>query len=115
MGSQRLDPKTGQLILTAKKCNHGVRRDERGNTGCEECYENHSTSSYLLGISEGFKQVSADLNARAGKAFSAGRDSEANMLRELAKELLKTSESRREDQKKHDLDFPNDPAPISLA
>jgi hypothetical protein len=111
MGSQTLNKKTGQLILTEQKCGHGVLKDARGNTGCEECYENRCTSSYLLGIAVGFEQASADLLGRAGKAFSAGRDTEANMYRELSKELDKVAEERREDQKKHDREYGDDPSP----
>ena len=108
MGSQTLDKKTGQLVLTDKKCSHGVRKDARGNTGCEECYENRCTDSYLLGIAVGFEQASADLLARAGKAFSAGRDTEANLYRELSKELDKVAEARRKDKEKHSHEYGED-------
>jgi len=102
MGSQTLDEKTGQLITTLHKCAHGLFKDRRGNTGCEECYEDNQTSSYLLGIAVGFEQASADFSKRAGEAFSAGRDSEAKLFRDLAKEMMKTSEAKRADQEKHD-------------
>ena len=105
MGSQTLDSKTGQLILTKDKCGHGVFKDRRGNTGCEQCYENASTSSYLLGIAVGFEQVSALLSERAGKAFTKGLDAEASKLRDLSGEMAKLAESRREDQKKHDQEY----------
>lgn len=105
MGSQSLDKKTGQPILTKDKCGHGVFKDGRGNTGCEECYENNATSSYLLGIAVGFEQASADLSKRAGEAFSAGDDAKATLYRDLSKELAKIAVSRREDQKKHDQEY----------
>lgn len=105
MGSQTLDKKTGQLILTKDKCGHGVFKDRRGNTGCEECYENKATSSYLLGIAVGFEQAAGDLLKRAGEAFSDGDDDKAKLYRDLSKELAKTAESRRSDQKKHDQEY----------
>lgn len=102
MGSQTLDEKTGQLILTDKKCGHGVFKDRRGNTGCERCYENRCTSSYLLGIAVGFEQASASMLERAGQEFSKGNDDAAKLFRELSKELAAVSTLRRKDQKKHD-------------
>lgn len=101
MGSQTLDEKTGQAILTKKKCPHGLFCDERGNNACERCMEHGRTGSYLLGISTGWEQVHKLYAQRAGEAYAAGQDEKAKLLRDLATEAKKTDEARRKDYDRH--------------
>lgn len=104
MGKQTLG-KNGQVILTSKRCPHGVFRDDRGNSACEECYDNRQTSSYLLGIAAAFEEMVLQFTKRAGEEFSAGKDDRAQFYRELAKEAEAHAKSRRQDQVKHDKTF----------
>lgn len=106
MGKQTLDKKGQPIIVPDKDCPHGIHGDDRGNNACEECSENSATSSYLLGIAVGFEQAAAGLLEAAGKLFSAGKDDEAELYRDIAKKLAETAEARREDQKKHDVEYP---------
>lgn len=88
MGSQMLDQKTGQPeFLPEKKCPHGVWQDERGNSGCEECFETKLTENYLNGVSVGIAQMSSALYEKSGKAFATGKDEAARQLRDLAREM----------------------------
>lgn len=109
MGKQHLDKHGQPIIVSDRDCTHGVHGDDRGNNACEECLENGLTSSYLLGQVVGVEEASRLLLARAGEAFARGQDKDANMLRELSKELGKLAEVKRADQKKHERDFPRGP------
>lgn len=96
MGSQRLDKKTGQaVLLPEKKCPHGLMQDDRGNTACEQCFEDRSTESYLLGVAVGYEEVSRWLRGLSGQRFVENKDSEAHALRLLADHVAKQGEEKR--------------------
>lgn len=96
MGSQRLDRKTGQaVLLPEKKCPHGLMQDDRGNTACEQCFDDRNTESYLLGISVGYEEVSGWLRGLSGQRFVEGKDSEAHALRRLADDVAKQQAEKR--------------------
>jgi hypothetical protein len=109
MGKQTLDKKGQPIIVPDKDCPHGVSGDDRGNNACEECYENSSTSSYLLGIAVGYEELSANFAKRAGEAYAAGNDSRAQFFRELSRELTATAVEKREKVTLHDVEYPHGP------
>lgn len=104
MGNQIVG-QDGQPILDKdRKCPHGVFRDNRGNSACENCFDHKTTGSYLLGIAAGYEQLAGWLAKRAGDAFSAGRDADATMLRTLSREVSDDAKKRRAEQEQHDSD-----------
>lgn len=97
MGSQFLDKKTGQPILTEKKCPHGVFCDERGNNACELCLEDGRNESFRCGIWSGLKQAADGVRFQSGNFFAKGDDTNARMYRLIADDLDKAAKKAEEE------------------
>ena len=57
------------------------------NCRCHIAVEAHSTHSFLVGISAGLEKAAQLLLKRAAESFTAGRDTEAMLMRALSKTL----------------------------
>jgi hypothetical protein len=102
MGIDKQDlNQAGQPILTTKVCKHGVLQDRRGNSACEECFDEHSHGDYLMGESEGLKAAAAMLMGKAKAAFVEDDSTKAEELKALSKELSGQSRAKRSEWVKY--------------
>lgn len=109
MGRQFLDPKGQPVLLKEKLCHHGVYCDDRGNTPCEQCYENANTSMFILGHASVYEDLVKVFAERAGKAYAKGDDQEAQFFRALSKEMKPLGEKERDRREEHDQEHPHGP------
>lgn len=98
MGSQTLGKDGQPIFLKDSKCPHGVRQDDRGNSGCEECREDDGTDHYLLGKAVGQEDLVGQLRQKAGEYFAANNDPLAKTYRDIA-EWVKSAAA--ESRKRH--------------
>ena len=89
--------------MNARKCPHG---DTSRAMICEICAhedtEDRIASNFMLGQVVAQESIGPKLRERSGKAFAEGRDDEARILRELARDFeLQADRARREYKKRY--------------
>lgn len=92
---QILDKNGQPKLLDDKQCKHGVYQDRRGNSACEECFDEHSHGDFLIGESEGLKTAAAMMMGKAKTAFEEDDQQKAEQLKDLSKTLTTMSKLKR--------------------